>query len=651
MDIIVIELFTIKTIFYYLRNIIKRKEIYYINYTIFGGILIKILKIMNLSPKKITWDNNKVEDESRIKIFTKIKKKEKYKFSSNIINTVLQNIENSQNLDKYFMVYLSLILPNLKIINNKYLPQQILVSISTLDRIFYNRKNKLIFLIPKSFYDDFFKKYGNDRNIEIKFSNNFFYIEKFILGLKKFFLHFSFFQNLIRGQIYNKKNNQIKGSFNRSVVIEDTFQINKPGELLSKCEINNNDIYYVDQYHKLTQHEISDYKKKKINYIHLNKKFKSKEFPVFFVKLENKKYDLKFKINYDVNLLISYLYAQYNFEKIFWKSLFRKLNTKIYLSGIAAHPHTAAAASAINELDGISLGFSISFFEKNDFQQGIDTFNIFFSFSIGLTRLLPQYSNLKHIIKAGYVGDYKFNKAKYNAKKIRDKISKNGAKFVIGFFDQGSSNNNSHDLGHEPSRNGYKFLLTKLIKNEWMGLIIKPKKPKLLKEKLGPVHKLMLEAINTGRCHVYTDHHQLHSKNFENIPAETAYASDICVHDHLISATAGLEAVLVGKPTLLFDYYHYFESTFYKKNLNVVFNDWNKLWEEIKKWKLSENKNDLGSWDNIIDEIDNFRDFKSNERLSKYISDLMVKLNKGSKAIEAINYANEKFINKNNIFF
>ena len=119
----------------------------------------------------------------------------------------------------------------------------------------------------------------------------------------------------------------------------------------------------------------------------------------------------------------------------------------------------------------------------------------------------------------------------------------------------------------------------------------------------------------------------------------------------VISATAGLEAVLVGKPTLLFDYYHYFESTFYKKNLNVVFNDWNKLWEEIKKWKLSENKNDLGSWDNIIDEIDNFRDFKSNERLSKYISDLMVKLNKGSKAIEAINYANEKFINKNNIFF
>ena len=649
-DIIVIALFTAKTVFYVLKNLNKSSQIYYISCTSFGKILIKILDKLSLPLKKISWNNNDIKDKNGTKIFTKVKKIDKFKFSSNILNKVLQNFENSQKIDKYFMIYLSLLLPNLKIINNKYLVQQILVSISTLDQIFSNKTNKLIFLIPKNFYDEFFLDYAKSKNIEIKFLNNFFYLEKFIVLIKTFLSNFGFIQNLARGQIFNRKKNIIKKNLNCTIVLEDSFQINKPGELLSDELNQNSDIYYVDRYHKLTNNEIIDYKAKKINFIHLNKKFKSKEFPVFFTKFKNKKFNLQFKKENDVNILINYLYIQYSFEKIFWKNLFNKLNAKIYLSSNSTHPHSAAAASAMNEIGGVSVGFIISFVEKNDFEQGIDVFNIFFSFSMNLKKLLPQYSGLKYIIKAGYVGDYKFKKVKANAQKIKNKISHNGAEIIIGFFDQGSSSNNSHDLGHEPSRNGYKFLFTKLIENKWMGLVIKPKKPGRLREKLGPVYELMVEAINTNRCHVYTGHHLFHVKNFENIPAETAYASDICIHDHLISATAGLEAALVGKPTLLFDYYHYFESNFYNKNLNIVFNDWNKLWKEIENWRSNKKKTNLGTWESIMDEIDNFRDLKTNERISKYVNDLKTKLNGGYKSSEAINYANEKFIKKNNIF-
>ena len=54
-----------------------------------------------MSPKKITWDNNNIKDENDIKIFTKIKKKEKFEFYSDILNTTLQNFENIQKIENY----------------------------------------------------------------------------------------------------------------------------------------------------------------------------------------------------------------------------------------------------------------------------------------------------------------------------------------------------------------------------------------------------------------------------------------------------------------------------------------------------------------------------------------------------------------------
>ena len=140
-DIIVIELFTAKTVFYFLQNLNKKKQTYYINSSGIGKILIKILNKLNLAPKKIIWDNNDIKDKNETKIFTKVKKTERFEFLSDILNNVLQNFSDTQKVDKFFMIYLSLILPNLKIINKKYLPQQILVSISALDKIFSDRLN------------------------------------------------------------------------------------------------------------------------------------------------------------------------------------------------------------------------------------------------------------------------------------------------------------------------------------------------------------------------------------------------------------------------------------------------------------------------------------------------------------------------------
>ena len=150
------------------------------------------------------------------------------------------------------------------------------------------------------------------------------------------------------------------------------------------------------------------------------------------------------------------------------------------------------------------------------------------------------------------------------------------------------------------------------------GLIIKPKKPKLLKDKLGNIYNLLIEAIDTGRCVVFENFHKNHIKNFEDIPAKISMACNITIHDTLLAGTAGLESALTGTKSVYFDYYKVRKSQFDNDNLKIVFRDWNNLWEEIlKDYKYGDEK--LGNWKDIINNFDAFRDGETNLRVMKFL--------------------------------
>ena len=86
---------------------------------------------------------------------------------------------------------------------------------------------------------------------------------------------------------------------------------------------------------------------------------------------------------------------------------------------------------------------------------------------------------------------------------MREKLHKTGAKYIIGFYDQGSSDDSMFEIGHNRSRTGYEFLLKKIIDNKKFALIIKPKKPAMLKNKLGEIYNLLIKAKETKRCIVF----------------------------------------------------------------------------------------------------------------------------------------------------
>ena len=167
--------------------------------------------------------------------------------------------------------------------------------------------------------------------------------------------------------------------------------------------------------------------------------------------------------------------------------------------------------------------------------------------------------------------------------------------------------------------------MKKIISNPEFGLIIKPKKPKLLKEKLGKVYDILLEAKATKRCIIFENFHYNHVKNFNDIPAKIALASDITIHDTLLAGTAGFESALCGKKSIFFDYYHSTKSLFLNKELNIVFKDWDVLWEHIVKDSKGLSNSNFGNWSTIIDQFDSYRDGKANQRISTFIKSLIIK--------------------------
>ena len=153
---------------------------------------------------------------------------------------------------------------------------------------------------------------------------------------------------------------------------------------------------------------------------------------------------------------------------------------------------------------------------------------------------------------------------------------------ILSYFDENSLPDDRWHTGHEFMRENYYFLLEKVLREPWLGLVIKPKTPKSLRQRLGPVVVMLDQALATGRCHVFFTG-PLQSSH---PPAEAAMASDFAIHGNLSAATAGFESALSGVPTLLLDREGWKASPLYDLGIGkVVFENWEDLWAAILEYR------------------------------------------------------------------
>ena len=389
---------------------------------------------------------------------------------------------------------------------------------------YFNKNEIKVIFQRKKIFSDFVYYFYKNLKINIKI-----FILKYLYNLLPF--------------IWPKYSN--KKLKNRTVILEFAYIQNKIDEIIDLKEFNKEVFFFCDRTLKTTKVVEEQLEKTNLyeNFFYLNRPIlKNYKAKILLPSFKDYKADKK---NHLKDSFIKNELLNFNYEKYLWKNFFLKTESKVYVTSFFS-PHTVAASKAIQEIGGASIYIQQSFTERPAISI-LPSVDVFFHFTpIDHFDDFEIKNQITHFVQSSYVKDYNLENFKNNALQLRTKLTSQGVKKVISFFDQGYGSDKRWTRGHEVSRKNYEFFLNKVIDNDWIGLIIKPKRP-------AEPYQLLMKAIKTGRCIIFDKASSGHIKQFENPPPMIAQASDVCVHEALDASTAGIECIIAGTNTLFFD--------------------------------------------------------------------------------------------------
>ncbi len=324
----------------------------------------------------------------------------------------------------------------------------------------------------------------------------------------------------------------------------------------------------------------------------------------------------------------SYEY-RYHIEKLYWYSKFKANQIKIHLTWYKFNSEHMSIAAAIKDYGGIAAIWQMSFSGFPSFDGRTNT-DIVFGFSDFSAQLEKENgSKISYHVATGLLNDYAGPLLKNQAQQIRKNLESAGAEKIVCVLDENSTNDSRWHTGHLLQQENYSFILEKVLETPWLGVVFKPKVAKTLRSRLGDVNDLLCAAEKTGRCFVFEETGR---GNFTSAPPLLlGLASDVCIHGHFFSGTAGLECALQGLPTLLVDR----EGTPFSK-LNelpegkVVFKNWPETIEAVMDhFQTPSGIPGFGDWSNIIQELDPFRDGHAARRMGTYLHRLIQGFDQG----------------------
>lgn len=301
----------------------------------------------------------------------------------------------------------------------------------------------------------------------------------------------------------------------------------------------------------------------------------------------------------------------------YWSRLFAANNVKVYTTWYKYNADHCAIAAAIQDLDGVLAIYQRSY-EGNPTPQATLSTDILFAFSAEGARIEAlQGSRIDYCVTTGYLGDHRFALVRDDAQALRASLHRQGATRIAAYFDEGSFPDSRWGLGHERLRHHYAHLLEQVLTDPELGLVLKPKTPRTLRARLGPVVGLLDRALATGRCVIFESGVVQGSIP----PAQAAQAADLAIHGSVASATAAVEAGLAGVRTVLIDDDGWTMSPLYRlEKGRVVFDDWDALWSAWKDHRArAGGVPGFGDWSPLLDELDPFRDGRAAERMGTYL--------------------------------
>jgi hypothetical protein len=630
--IIIFEKLTIYRLFVYL--FIKTKNFIFNKKTTFYFLYKDKYNFFKLTNSKyLDWQHSSMKNSKGLSLEIEARDKLVDEINNKILLDIDLNsfIKKNQQHDfedikKYFLKYFAVhSLPGYA-----HGLEKIIYTFLCINKIFYSgKKNNTpnIILYVDFFYKfNIFKKYAFDLNINLKKNS---YFLKNLIGIFKFYIIFFIKSSTLlkladKYLIHNSK--KINNLPNENIIIELPIQNFIEPYIFKNTNLENSNLIFTNAQHLVSNIDYKDILNNNISYIGMFQRVVRNTKLPFFLKNLNffycKKYHFKsvFFLSFSKILtlkLIQSFYIDYNL----WYKFFKSTNAKIYFSNYVYSPHIISASLAIKNLNGFSLSNKTSFAETSTGLLSVHT-DIFLSLNKNkyIDRDSNNISSYRYNIPVGYYGDYKFKYFQKPSESLRNKIISKGAKFILAFFDQGTYEDTRFHMSHDTACINYKFLFEKLITCEQMGLIIKPKKPKLFLVKIKSIMPLFIKANNTGRLYVELGHDSNSVKNFRKPPCYFAKAADLSIHDTLVSGTAGVEAYLSGSKTVFLDIYGFSNSLFNNSDLNVYFVNIENLWEKIYSNFVLGKNNNLGEWKKLKYIVDQFSDGDCNSRIANIIN-------------------------------
>ena len=494
----------------------------------------------------------------------------------------------------------------------------------------YNIKDNTVYL-QKIHWQEFYKNLGKENDLKIIFYKT--YLNNF--SLKKILTNIIKLKNLIIKKILIFIYNNIKiNNLNNNIKI--AFE--SLGEINFNKNYLNNDFFFniknlISNKNIAVEYSSSS---EKMNII----KNSMSPYVLFtFENYYNKKIKLKTsKFNYLENKQILNSFKNYNYEKNNWNNFFKKMNIKIYFTWNKYNEKHIAIHDAINNNYGTLAIWERSFEGVPSIEYKTNCDILFKTGSINLISDNISDNKINYKVKVGFLRDYNNNKSNAIITEVKKTLLNSGAKKIISFFDQ----NSSDQFMHNNQKECYEFLLNYILKNKEIGLVLKPKKPKTLFFRLGDdIKKLFGEAYKTKRIYLFNSSGKWQS----NVPVNTAaLCSDICIHSNLYAATAGIECALSGVPTLILDRENDYSNLLYDiSSKKVIFSSIEELIYNVNEFINNKSESDLGNWSSIINEIDPYRDGKGADRINWYLNSVLNGYLRGYKKSEILLHTANKF--------
>lgn len=257
--------------------------------------------------------------------------------------------------------------------------------------------------------------------------------------------------------------------------------------------------------------------------------------------------------------------------------------------------------------------------------------HVFFLWSKRSSRILGDTDKINQRVLTGF--PYAVCAGRKSENNYAASLKQKGADFIIALFDNafGSDIHYSQNAMAE----FYQSFLRMVIDNKDIGLIIKSKKPAVIRN-LTVIHSLLKHALETGRC-VRMDN------EWGRFPSDASCGSDISIGCGISSAI--IEAALSGCRGIHYDVTHYLSHDFYRWDKdNLIFNNLNKLLTCLEQYKNKDPQAmNLGDWSAYLDKLNPFTDAKGGERMGLYMRFLLEGFNRKMGITEAIAHANKNY--------